>query len=73
MAAQDAKNFLDSLDQNPELRAQVKGSFDQIVNTAQQNGYNISRKDLADELTRRWGMSSSSGAEEDPDTCFIGV
>jgi predicted ribosomally synthesized peptide with nif11-like leader len=70
MATQDAKNFLDTVDQDPALRAQVKGSFDQVVQTAQQRGYNVSKKDLADELRTRAGMTSPPpGYQDDPDTC----
>jgi predicted ribosomally synthesized peptide with nif11-like leader len=72
MAVQDAKNFLDAVDQDPELRTRVKGAFHQIVETAQQNGYNISAKDLADELRRRWGMNPQTQDGADPDTFCIG-
>jgi predicted ribosomally synthesized peptide with nif11-like leader len=72
MAAQDAKNFLDAVDQDPDLQAQVKGSFDQVINTAQQHGYNVSKKDLSDELTRRWGMTNAPSTDDaGPDTCFL--
>jgi predicted ribosomally synthesized peptide with nif11-like leader len=71
MAIQDAKNFLDALKQNPELHAQVTGSFDQVIKAAQQNGYNVSKKDLADELSKRWGMTTPPSYGEDPDTCFL--
>lgn len=72
MATEDAKKFLDAVDQNPDLQAQVKGSFDQVINTARQHGYNISKKDLSDELTRRWGMTNAPDTDDvGPDTCFL--
>jgi predicted ribosomally synthesized peptide with nif11-like leader len=70
MAAQDAKSFLDAVDQDPELRKKLSGSFQQIVKTAQENGYNISAKDLAQELRMRWGMTNPPDYDSDPDTCF---
>jgi predicted ribosomally synthesized peptide with nif11-like leader len=70
MSAQDAKNFLDAVDQDPELRNQVKGAVHQIVTTAQNHGYNFSGQDLQEELHRRWGMNPPPGGEIDPDTCF---
>lgn len=72
MAIQDAKNFLDAVDQDPELKEQVKGSFHQIVDTAKQRGYNnMSAKDLSDELRRRWGMDTPQSYDQDPDTFCI--
>jgi predicted ribosomally synthesized peptide with nif11-like leader len=70
MAVQDAKNFLDAVDQDPDLRAQVKGSFDQVVQTAKQRGYDVSWEDLADEIRTRAGMTRPpSSYHGEPDTC----
>lgn len=72
MATADAKNFLDAVDQNQSgLRAQLKGTFDQIVQIAQQNGYNVSDEDLRNELRQRWGISNAPNYQSDPDTCFF--
>jgi predicted ribosomally synthesized peptide with nif11-like leader len=71
MATTDAKNFLDAVDQNQGLRTQLKGTFDQILQIAQQNGYNVSSDDLRSELRQRWGISNAPNYQSDPDTCFF--
>jgi len=70
MAAQDAKSFLDAVDTNPELREKLNGSFQEVVKLAQQNGFDVSAKDLAGELRTRWGMTNPPNYDEGPDTCF---
>jgi hypothetical protein len=58
------------VEHDPELRSRVKGAYEQILETARHHGYDVSGKDLADELHRRWGMTPPDGGEIDPDTCF---
>jgi predicted ribosomally synthesized peptide with nif11-like leader len=50
MSTTDAKNFLDAIDSNADLRSQLKGAVESIVQTAQKNGYNVSADDLRQEL-----------------------
>jgi predicted ribosomally synthesized peptide with nif11-like leader len=69
MANQDVKSFLDAVELDPTLKAELKGSLDEIVNTAQLHGFSVSRKDLADELGRRYGINNSLSYHDDPDTC----
>ena len=71
MSTTDAKNFLDAIDTDTALRGKLKGAFDNIVQTAQQNGYNISADDLRQELRSRWGINTSTTYQDDPDTCFF--
>ena len=71
MSTTDAKNFLDAIDTNATLRSQLKGAVESIVQTAQQNGYNVSADDLRQELRQRWGMTSAPNYQADPDTCFF--
>lgn len=71
MSATDAKNFLDAIDTSSDLRSKLKGAFESIVQTAQQNGYNVSADDLREELRQRWGMTSAPNYQSDPDTCFF--
>jgi predicted ribosomally synthesized peptide with nif11-like leader len=71
MATTDAKNFLDAVDTNQGLRTQLKGTFDQILQIAQANGYNVSGDDLRNELRERWGITSAPNYQGDPDTCFF--
>jgi predicted ribosomally synthesized peptide with nif11-like leader len=71
MATTDAKSFLDAVDTNQGLRTQLKGTFDQILQIAQQNGYNVSADDLRNELRDRWGISNAPNYQSDPDTCFF--
>ena len=68
MSIQDAKNFLNAVDQDPRLQEQVRGSFDQVVEMARQNGYEISAKDLAEELCLRWEVTRQPNYD-DNDTC----
>lgn len=72
MATADAKNFLDAVDQDSELRAKLQGSLDHIITTAQQAGYQFSAADLRQELRERWGMTSAPNYDQTPDTCFFG-
>jgi predicted ribosomally synthesized peptide with nif11-like leader len=67
----DAQNFLDAVDQDPQLRAKLQGAMTQIVQTAQENGYNITENDLREELRNRWGMTNPPNYHENPDTCFF--
>ncbi|MFL6232037.1 MAG: Nif11-like leader peptide family natural product precursor [Thermoanaerobaculia bacterium] len=71
MSTTDAKNFLDAIDTDTALRGKLKGAFDNIVQTAQQSGYNVSADDLRQELRTRWGISTPSTYQSDPDTCFF--
>jgi len=71
MATTDAKSFLDAVDTNQGLRTQLKGTFDQILQIAQANGYNVSSDDLRNELRERWGITSAPNYQSDPDTCFF--
>jgi predicted ribosomally synthesized peptide with nif11-like leader len=71
MPSDDAKSFLDAVDQDPELRAKLNGALDQIVQTAKENGYNFDANDLRDELRNRWGMSNPPNYHENPQTCFF--
>jgi predicted ribosomally synthesized peptide with nif11-like leader len=71
MSTTDAKNFLDAIDTDASLRGQLKGAIDGIVQTAQQNGYNVTADDLRQELRQRWGMTSAPNYQSDPDTCFF--
>jgi hypothetical protein len=71
MATSDAKNFLDAVDQIQGLRTQLKGTFDQILQIAQANGYNVSSDDLRNELRERWGITNAPNYQSDPDTCFF--
>ena len=71
MSTTDAKNFLDAIDTDTTLRGKLKGAFDNIVQTAQQSGYNVSADDLRQELRSRWGISTSTTYQSDPDTCFF--
>jgi predicted ribosomally synthesized peptide with nif11-like leader len=68
----DAKSFLDAVDQDPQLRAKLRGSLQHIVNAAAEHGYNISENDLRAELRAKWGMSTPPNYHSDPDTCFFG-
>jgi predicted ribosomally synthesized peptide with nif11-like leader len=71
MSTTDAKNFLDAIDSNTDLRSQLKGAVESIVQTAQKNGYNVSADDLRQELRQRWGMTTAPNYQSDPDTCFF--
>jgi predicted ribosomally synthesized peptide with nif11-like leader len=71
MSTTDAKNFLDAIDSNADLRSQLKGAVESIVQTAQKNGYNVSADDLRQELRPRWGMTTAPNYQSDPDTCFF--
>jgi predicted ribosomally synthesized peptide with nif11-like leader len=71
MSTTDAKNFLDAIDSNADLRSQLKGAVESIVQTAQKNGYNVSADDLRQELRQRWGMTTAPNYQSDPDTCFF--
>jgi predicted ribosomally synthesized peptide with nif11-like leader len=66
-----AQNFLDAVDQDPQLRAKLKGAMEQIVQTAQESGYNVTENDLREELRNRWGMQNPPNYHENPDTCFF--
>jgi predicted ribosomally synthesized peptide with nif11-like leader len=70
MAIHEAKEFLDEVDASPDLQAKLRVSYDQFIDTAQQHGYSFTRKELSDELRRRWGMTDPPPYGEDPDTCF---
>ena len=67
----DAQNFLDAVDQDPELRAKLQGAMAQIVQTAQENGYNVTENELREELRNRWGMTNPPNYHENPNTCFF--
>ena len=67
--ANDAKSFLSAVEQDPDLRNKVRGSFSQILKTAQESGYSFSESDLRQELRNKWGMTE--GAPSTPDTCFF--
>ena len=67
----DAQKFLDAVDQDPNLRAQLQGAMTQIVQTAQQNGYNVTENELREELRNRWGMTNPPNYHENPNTCFF--
>ena len=67
----DAKSFLDAVDQDPQLRAQLRGSLQNIVNAAAEKGYSFSENDLRTELRSKWGMSTPPNYHSDPDTCFF--
>ncbi|HEX3531067.1 MAG TPA: Nif11-like leader peptide family natural product precursor [Thermoanaerobaculia bacterium] len=71
MASQDAKNFLDAVEKDPRLRDKVKGAFQQVVETARQHGYDVSAKDLSDELHERWGMRHPPDYGHEPGNCFF--
>jgi predicted ribosomally synthesized peptide with nif11-like leader len=71
MSTTDAKNFLDAIDSNADLRSQLKGAVESIVQTAQKNGYNVSADDLRQELRQRWGMTTAPNYQSEPDTCFF--
>jgi predicted ribosomally synthesized peptide with nif11-like leader len=72
MATADAKNFLDAVDTDPQLRTKLQGSLEQIITTAQEAGYNFSAADLRQELRQRWGMTTAPNYDQTPDTCFFG-
>ena len=72
MATADAKKFLDAVDQDPQLRTEVQGSLDHVIQAAQKAGYNFSAADLRQELRERWGMTSAPNYDQTPDTCFFG-
>ena len=65
----DASSFLSAIEQDPELRGKLKGSFNQILTAAQESGYSFSEADLWQELRSKWGISE--GAHSTPDTCFF--
>jgi predicted ribosomally synthesized peptide with nif11-like leader len=69
--ANDAMSFLNAVDQDPTLRAKLKGPMDHIVRTAREHGFEVSEDDLRQVLRDRWGMASPSHHETNPDTCFF--
>lgn len=69
MATNEAQRFLSDVDTNQDLRKKLRGSFDQIVQTAQTNGYAVSEQDLRDELRSKWGMTTPPNFQDDADTC----
>ena len=69
MAANEAQRFLNDVETNQDLRKKLKGSVDQVIQTANANGYSFTENDLRQELRSKWGINNAPHYEADPDTC----
>jgi predicted ribosomally synthesized peptide with nif11-like leader len=72
MSQQEAKRFADALENDPRIRARVKGAWEHIVKVAKDEGYSFTDHELHDEMRDRWGASKLPKANETdhPFTCF---
>lgn len=69
MSLEDAKKFLDQVDQSSALQQRLQEHKGQLVSIGQEHGFSFTQDELHDELRDRWAVSKP---KDDPDTCTLG-
>lgn len=68
MSMEDAKKFLDEVNNSPALQKKLQDHQGQLAAIAKEHGFDITQTELQDELRERWAVSKP---KDDPDTCTM--
>ena len=71
MAADDAKKFLDAIDNDPELQQKLKEHHANLVRMGKEQGFEFTQSELHEHLRQRWGVTKPP-SYDDPDTSTAG-
>lgn len=69
MAQDEARRFLDAVDQDPEMQKKMKAAWSNIVDLGKEHGYDFTMAEFNEHLHERWGIRKPL-PEDDPDTTF---
>jgi len=67
-----AKDFIDEINKNPELRKKLyKQSAHVVLDMAKEHGYEFSKEELHDALREKMGVPMAPSAETGADFCVV--
>lgn len=70
MSHEDAKRFIDQIDEDPKLQHRLHAAAANFVAVGEEHGYHFTQSELHEELRKRWGVKKPA---DDPDTYTVTI
>ena len=69
MSIESATKFLDVVNKQKDVRAEVNKATEHFVEIGKKHGHHFTREELHKALLQRWGVKEKASGD-DPDICF---